>query len=77
MIIDYQHHINDGLACDVLDAETGKPINISVFYADDEAGVIRYFRRDEDGRIINIGNQIAWAEERRKIRIVPKPVPAR
>ncbi len=74
MIIDYQHHLNDALACDVLDAETGKPIE-SFFYADDEAGVIRYFRRDDTGMIQLIGNQIAWREERRKIKIVPKAPP--
>ncbi len=78
MIIDYKNKISDCFAWDVLDAETGENINhLRIFYADDEAGLIRRYLKDSNGKPYAVGDEIAWTEEKRKIRIVPKPVPAR
>lgn len=103
MIIDYQEKGSAAGSFEIIDLATNDPLTIhppygDVFYADDEAGVIRFYLRDADGNFFmaseseptvpladdrpweerdrddNLLNPVcvAWREERRAIRIVPK-----
>lgn len=98
MIIDYRDGTNTDH--DVIDLETGKHPNESIFYADDEAGIYRTYlikpgceglrcsvyylwhkvthKPLPSGRTIYRGDwdeddwEVAWAERRRAIKIVPR-----
>lgn len=58
----------------LLDAVTGEDLTtLLVFYADDEAGVIRrYLLRDGEFYCEPGADELAWVEEHRAIRIVPR-----
>ena len=73
MIIDYK--ADSRLACmyHPVDAETGEAIDFPIAYADDEKGVIRFYKRAGPHVYVkdpSTGGPII-IEERRKIRLVP------
>lgn len=83
MILDYLRDPERAAGLDVLDAETGEPHpNMDVFYADDEAGVIRYYLRGADGefflaRTNNPGVPASpadlWQREDNQGNVIPGP----
>lgn len=79
MIIDMSADAQFACRHCVLDAETGERLDerFGIFYADDEAGLIRYYPDDEVVRAYyrDVGVlDVIYAELHRPIRIVPKPV---
>lgn len=76
MVIDYQTNAADAVRYAVFDAKTGKRLDdkLPIFYADDVEGLVRYYRRDANGRLLvcpDTGERIV-IEEARKIDIVRK-----
>jgi len=51
MILDWSSDQETAVQFDVIDADTGQPHpNMDVFYADDTSGLIRYYKRDDNGQ---------------------------
>lgn len=55
MIIDYSQPDSDAILYEILDSTTGEPLPMvypwdSIYYADDEAGVVRHYLKDDAGR---------------------------
>lgn len=81
MVIDFQsYELRDIVPPEVkdarvLDAETGEDLGarLPIFYADDEAGVYRYYRKDADGQFLldETGEDLLFEERHGPIRIVP------
>jgi len=74
MIIDFKNDWDHARRHDVIDPLTGEELTEPIFYADDEAGVIRFYLKDGRGAYYrgDDGNA-AWAERRGRFAIVPKP----
>jgi hypothetical protein len=80
MILDIKANPRDARRYKILDAATGKDLGavLPIWYADDEAGVIRVHDHDltPQGqfifRTVPAGDEVAWTEYRRAIRIVPR-----
>lgn len=48
MIIDYKNDYDNARLYDIIEIATGKSHpNMDIFYADDETGVVRFYKRDE------------------------------
>lgn len=76
MIIDFQSDSKTARRYNVLCARTGECLNHwHIFYADDEAGVVRCYVADEAGGLYlnETRDEAVWEERRKAIRIVPKP----
>lgn len=59
----------------VVRADTGECLDhMAIWYADDEAGIIRCYLRDEAGKhyMNEAGDHAAWEERQEAIKIVPK-----
>ena len=57
MIIDYKEDPEHAWEHEILDAETGEPLPMEypwnkVFYADDEAGILRHYLCDGAGKVL-------------------------
>jgi hypothetical protein len=75
MIIDFHTAPWVARRYDVLDAVTGDKLNgWAIFYADDEAGIIRCYSRDSAGviELDETGKRPLRFELNKRIRIVPK-----
>jgi hypothetical protein len=69
MVIDIPKHPEHGALYDVIDLDTGKPLD--VFYADDEAGVYRVYLKSPRGHYyIGPGLEVAWEEKRGRIKVI-------
>lgn len=67
MIIDYRKDPAHACQFSVFDSATGKKIDdLCIWYADDQAGIIRTYRRTEDGslELDALGNPISTQHSR-------------
>lgn len=74
MILDFRNDYTHAVRHDVIDAKTGEVIDLPIFYADDESGVVRYYVKDDRGMyLLNADKTAPMARElNADIRIVPK-----
>jgi hypothetical protein len=74
MVIDFRKDASHALRFAVFDAATGQRLDhrLAIFYADDEAGVIKHYRRLPAGAYVGRDGLPEVIEERRKIDIVRK-----
>jgi GAF domain-containing protein len=74
MIIDFQADPRHAVWFHVLDAATGECLNdLCIWYADDVAGVFRYYEKDGKSFVLDPATrQPRWIEVRRPIRIEPR-----
>jgi hypothetical protein len=77
MVIDFKADAAHAFQFSVFDAETGRKLDgeLSIFYADDQAGILKVYQRDGHSNTFVIDPETgrpAVEVLRRKINIVPK-----
>lgn len=72
MIVDFKNDPDNARPYVVVDAATWERIRLPIFYADDEAGLYRYYEQEPTGRpgVYKMKGEI---EVRADIRIIRRP----